>query len=70
MSAASLLNEKNLLISEYRMIILAVYALMIAHPGPVFGRSDANIYESNLTAAGNGFTEKAEPGVSTTQHNV
>ena len=52
------------------MIILAVYALMIAHPGPVFGQSDANIYESNVTAAGDGFTEKAEPGVSTTQHNV
>ena len=70
MSAAFPLNEKNLLISEYRMIILAVYALMIAHPGPVFGRSDANIYESNITATSNGFTEKAEPEISTTQQNV
>ena len=52
------------------MVILAVYALMIAHPGPVFGQSDANIYEANVTAAGDGFGEKAEPGVSTTQQNV
>ena len=52
------------------MIILAVYALMIAHPGPVFGRSDANMYESNITTAGDGFTEKPEPEISTTQHNV
>lgn len=63
---------------EYRMIILAVYALVVAHPGPVFGQSDANIYESNVTAASDGFAEKAgdeladkaELGVSNTQHNV
>ena len=47
------------------MIILAVYALMIAHPGPVFGPSDANIYEANVSAAAgaDGFIEKGEPGV-------
>ena len=66
----ALWNKENPLISENRMIVLAVYALMIAHPGPVFGQSDANIYESNVTATGDGFTEKAEPGVSTNQHNV
>ena len=52
------------------MIILAVYSLIIAHPGPVFGRSDANIYESNVTAASDGFTEKAEPGIPATQRNL
>ena len=52
------------------MIILAVYALMIAHPGPVFGQSDKNVYEPNILAAGDGFAEKAEPGVESTLHNV
>ena len=52
------------------MIVIAVYSLIIAHPGPVFGRSDANVYESNVTAASDGFTEKAEPGVSATESSV
>ena len=52
------------------MIILAVYALMVAHPGPVFGRSDANMYDSNMAGASDGFTEKAEPDTSTTTQDV
>ena len=60
----------NSLTYVHRMSVLAVYSLVVAHPGPVFGRSDVNIYESNLTVASDNFAEKAEPGVSTTQHNL
>ena len=52
------------------MSVLAVYALVVAHPGPVFGRSDANMYESDVTAPSDGGTEKAEPGISATQQSV
>lgn len=52
------------------MIVLAVYSLVIAHPGPIFGRSDANTYETDVTATSDAFTEKAEPGMSTTQQSV
>lgn len=52
------------------MSVLAVYALVVAHPGPVFGRSDANMYESDVTAPSDGRTEKVEPGISATQQNV
>ena len=65
-----LLNVNDPLTYVYRMSVLAVYALVIAHPGPIFGRSDANIYESNATPLSDNLTEKAEPGVSTTQYNV
>ena len=47
------------------MSVLAVYSLIIAQPGPIFGKSDAHKYESNVTAASEGITEKPEPGVST-----
>ena len=52
------------------MIVLAIYSLVIAHPGPIFAPSDANIYESNITATSNGFTEKEEPGMAARQQNV
>ena len=64
------LNARNLLTNWYRMSVLAVYSLVIAHPGPILGRSDANIYESDITGTSNGFTEKEEPGMSTTQQSV
>lgn len=52
------------------MIVIAVYSLIIAHPGPIFGRSDANVYESEVIATSDGFTEKVEPGISATQQSV
>ena len=52
------------------MIILAIYSLMIAHPGPIFAPSDANIYDSNVAATSNGFTEKEEPGTAARQQGV
>ena len=64
------IKVRNILINDYRMSLLAVYSLVIAQPGPIFGRSDANIYESDITATSHGFTEKAEPGMSTTQQTV
>ena len=64
------LNNEDRLINECRMSVLAVYALVVAHPGPVFGRSDANMYESDVTAPSDGGTEKAEPGISATQQSV
>lgn len=63
------LNERNPLISEYRMSVLAVYSLAISHPGPIFGQSDANVYESNVRVASDSFTEKADPESLTTQDN-
>lgn len=56
--------------NEHRMIVIAVYSLIIAHPGPIFGRSDANVYESEVIATSDGFTEKVEPGISATQQSV
>ena len=64
------LNARILLNREYRMIIIAVYSLAVAHPGPGFGSSTAAIYESDVAATSDGFTEKAEPGMSITQHAV
>ena len=52
------------------MIVLAVYSLAIAHPGPGFGRPNAEIYEPDVTPNSHGFTEKADPGTSITQHAV
>ena len=52
------------------MSVLAVYSLVIAHPGPIFGRTDANIYEANVTATSDRFTENAEPEMSTTRQSV
>ncbi len=52
------------------MIVLAIYALIIAHPGPIFRNSGANNYESHVTATSNDFTEKAETGMSGLQHGV
>lgn len=52
------------------MIVIAVYSLIVAHPGPIFGRSDANVYESDVTATSDGFTAKAEPGVSAAESSV
>ena len=52
------------------MIVLALYSLMIAHPGPIFAPSDANIYESNVTATSDGFTEKEEPGMAARHPSV
>lgn len=63
------LNERNPLISEYRMSVLAVYSLVISHPGPIFGRSNANMYETNVPTASNSFTEKADLESSITHHN-
>lgn len=45
------------------MSTAAVYSLVIAHPGPIFRQSGANVYESNVIAASDGFTEKAELGM-------
>ena len=59
-----------MLIDEYRMSVLAVYSLAIAHPGPIFAGSDANIYESNVTASSDGFTGNAEPEMSAMRQNV
>lgn len=59
-----------MLIEKYRMSVLAVYSLVIAHPGPIFGRTDANIYESNITATSDGFTENAEQEMSATRQGV
>lgn len=63
-------NEPLFIGLEGVMIVLAVYSLVIAHPGPIFGRSDANTYETDVTATSDAFTEKAEPGMSTTQQSV
>ncbi|CAD6593741.1 MAG: hypothetical protein ASARMPRED_007904 [Alectoria sarmentosa] len=63
-------NEPLFIGLEGVMSVLAVYALVVAHPGPVFGRSDANMYESDVTAPSDGGTEKAEPGISATQQSV
>lgn len=52
------------------MSVLAVYSLVIAHPGPVIGRSDANTYESDVASTSDGFPEKAEPVTPTTQQSV
>ena len=52
------------------MIVLAIFSLVIAHPGPIFAPSDANIYESNVTATSHGFTEKEEPGMTARQQSV
>ena len=60
----------NILINNYRMSLLAVYSLVIAQPGPIFGRSDANIYESDLAVTSDGFTGKAEPGLPTMQQTA
>ena len=64
------LIAKKYLTHEYSMIILALYSLVIAHPGPIFAPSDANIYESNVTATSNGFTEKEEPGMAAREQDV
>ena len=53
----------------HRMIVLAVYALLIAHPGPIFGDSDAG-YGSDAMAASDGYNEKADPGMETTERSV
>lgn len=64
------LNTRDLLTNDCRMIVIAVYSLIVAHPGPIFGRSDANVYESDVTATSDGFTAKAEPGVSAAESSV
>lgn len=66
-----LIHDEGLFIGlEGVMIVLAIFSLVIAHPGPIFRHSDANIYEHDVTATSDGFTEKAEPGMSITQHSV
>ena len=64
------MKVRNILIKEYRMSVLAVYSLVIAHPGPVIGRSDANTYESDVASTSDGFPDKAEPVTPTTQQSV
>ncbi len=51
-------KAKSPLTVGYRMSVLAVYSLVLAQPGPIFGRSDANI---NVATTSAGVTEKAEP---------
>lgn len=41
------------------MSVLAVYSLVVAHPGPMYERSD--IYESDVIATSDDFREKSEP---------
>lgn len=64
------MNVGELLTDESRMIVVAVYSLLLAHPGPIFGRSDANSYESDVTASSNTFSEKADPETTITQRNA
>ena len=64
------MKVRHILTNEYRMSVLAVYSLVIAHPGPIFGRSNANIYESNVTATSDGFTENSQPEMSATREGV
>ncbi len=52
------LKAKSPLTIGYRMSVLAVYSLVLAQPGPIFGRSDAKI---NVATTSADVTEKAEP---------
>ena len=59
------LNAGSLLTNEYRMIVLAIYSLVIAHPGPIFDRRGADFHESDVNVTSNDFAEKVELGMST-----